>query len=143
MKLNLITKPEDRRAGYIHVEFGFDKLDVEDGEAEEILAIDVIDFLPFKQVDGVLAHWISKLRHGANLTVGGIDILAVANGIQTRYVDVMNANHLLFGPQDDPTQFRASTCCLSRIVEVMRSNGLKILKQRLDDYHYVIQAQRP
>jgi len=142
MKLNLLwgTNP---RNGYTNVDpFGFGDEQktlgslhqlndiVDDNEAEEIIAEDVIDFLPRDSVVETIQHWISKLCHGGTLIIGGVDAYEVARAFANYEINLADLNYLLHGKQEEPHQQKLTNFTLVGLRDLLMENGMKIIKCR-------------
>ncbi len=157
MKLNLLLHDDSPRSGFINVDpFAppedqrrirghFSCLDeiVDDAECDELIAGDILDYVSVEDVDEVLDHWISKLRHGGVITIGGLDLREVTSHIANYTLKTPDANILLFGAQQAPWQFRKSVSTLSERIAYLTDKGLKPLKKRADNYFYSITMERP
>jgi len=164
MKLNLLwgTAP---RNGYINVDpFGFGdeekvlgelhNLDdvVDDNEAEEIIAEDVIDYLPRDKVIDTIKHWISKLCHGGTLIIGGVDVYEVARSFANYEIGLDDVNYLLHGRQEEPYQQKLTNFTLMGLRDLLLNNGMRIIKCRGTSFnedsternlYMFIEARRP
>lgn len=103
---------------------------------EQLLARDVIDFFDPSLVDNLITHWVSKLRHGGMLVVGGIDLLEVCNAFSALYINRESATTLLFGNN------RRASMTLRDLTELMSNKGLKIIVNRADGFKYTVIGQR-
>lgn len=166
MKLNLILNGEPL-TGYTNVDpYGFNNSDkvvadlrnlddvVDDAEAEEIIAEDVIDFLPLNDIESAINHWIKKLRHGGRIVIGGVDMYEVCKAFSSYSIDLATTNRILHGPQDKPYNERHANFTIIGLSDFLEERGLKILSKRvygfnLNDveqrkqFHMFVQAQRP
>jgi hypothetical protein len=157
MKVNLILHDQGPLSGYTNVyPFADDQtpgmtrgdvsnLDalVEDGEATEIVALDVIDFLPASAADDVLAGWARKLRHGGKITIGGVDIREVARRLVNQQIDPAQANAILHGPQRAPWEYRKSNLTLQLALDKMAALGLEVVRREPSQFSYLVTARRP
>lgn len=159
MKLNLlIDNPGDVRSGYVNVdplapESSPDgrvrahlhdlSVVVDDGEAAEIVALDVLDYFPQAQADDVLSGWLKKLAHGGRLTIGVVDLKEVARGVVQHTLSAEDVNELLHGKQEQPWQFRKASYTAGQLAEVLGNLGYKILARRVQGHRAVITVERP
>lgn len=159
MRINLLYLEEGARAGFVNVSpfateetdelkigdptFNLDKL-VDDAEATEIIANDVIDYLPASIVMDVLDHWVGKLRHGGRLVIGGTDLYEVCKGFTTYALDVHQANAHLHGhAADNPQYIKKITLTALGLSNFLATLGLKIVKKRVTGYHFIVETERP
>lgn len=159
MKLNLlIDNPGDCRSGYVNVDplTPDDCSDgrvrahlhdlspvADDGEAVEIVALDVLDYFPAAQADEVLQGWLRKLAHGGRLTVGVVDLKEVCRGVLAHTLSDEDANELLHGRQERPHQFRKASFTLGKLAEVLGNLGYKVLAKRVQGHRAIITVERP
>jgi hypothetical protein len=117
---------------------------VNDAEATEIIATDVIDYLPLNDMNTIIDHWVSKLRRGGKIVIGGIDLFQVCKAFTQYDINVETANKLLHGLQDQPHLLKRLTLTLTGLRNYLRDkHGLKILKTRYAGYSMIVEAQRP
>lgn len=159
MKLNLlIDNPDDVRSGYVNIDPFAEPCDphgrvkgalhdlghtVDDGEASEIVANDVLDYHPGAVLDDVLNNWLKKLARGGTLTVSTVDVREVARLVWFGNVDINEANNLLHGEQKKEWQLRKVSLSLPHLVEVLEAKGFKVLQKRIHNLRAVVTVQRP
>jgi hypothetical protein len=157
MKLNLLYGHGDHLQEYVNVNpFALEETDnvriadvkqldgiVEDAEATQIIASDVVDYLSLDEINPVLDHWISKMRHGATLWIGGCDSYDAAKALTQFEIDLETFNMLLHGTQDQPHLFKKTCLTLTGLCEYLEDKGLKIIKKRRNGLNYVVGARRP
>lgn len=157
MKLNLLLNSKNVRSGFVNVDplASPDEADkvradvcnldavAEDAEVDELVATDVIDYLPARQLDDIVDNWIRKIRHGGTIVVGGVDVREVARGVVNQELDLESANRLLYGFQDAPWEYRKAALTVQKLIDVFASRGFKILHKRLENYYYQVKAERP
>lgn len=115
----------------------------EDAEVEDLLALDVIDYMPATQIDIIIDHWIGKLRHGGTITIGGVDMREVAKALMGQRLDINQANALLFGEQNSPWQGRKLALTMQHMIDILKNRELEIMRKDTRAYHYYITARRP
>jgi hypothetical protein len=155
MKINLLRNSPNVLNGYTNIDpyakpdsgkvFGeVMNLDdfVDDGEAEEIIAEDIIDFADSTILPSVLGNWVKKLAHGGRLIVGGVNLEDVAYGVTQGILPLDRANALLHGNSQHNWDTRKTTLTPDMLVDILRQYGLKIIKTRLDDYRMVVIGER-
>jgi hypothetical protein len=157
MKINLLLADNSPRSGYTNIDplappndplrkvgdFGDLNEHVDNAECDELVANDVLDFLPAHQIDEVLNHWVSKIRHGGTITVGGLDLREVARGLVKHELGIDDANLLIYGAQQAAWQHRRSATTIQNVLAAMASRGLRPLKKRVENYFYIITMERP
>lgn len=157
MKINCLLGNPDLRSGFINVDplaSGEDKqrykgdwTNLDDlccaGEAQEIVALEVLDYVGREGADKVLAHWVSRLGHGGTLTVSLVDPNRVARALLSGELSEENANGLLYGQQSQPWQHRKLAYSLATLSEKLKRLGLQVLKQIHHGYSCMVVARRP
>jgi len=117
---------------------------VDDAEATQIILEEALDYIPLKELADFLETTVRKLRHGGKLIVVGTDALAVAKDFSQYKIPIEDFNILLHGGEKEPRQVKTATLTMHGIVNFLRNEyGLRILRQTIDDYTYVVEAQRP
>jgi 2-succinyl-5-enolpyruvyl-6-hydroxy-3-cyclohexene-1-carboxylate synthase len=156
-KINLLIDSPNVKDGYVNIDpFTQDgnqakisgavsKLDhtVDNGEASEIIAEDVIDYLGPDYVDKAINNWLSKLQHGGIIVIGGTDIRVVCKSYFLRQLNTVEVNNLLYGEQKNVQQYKKSCLTIHEVCELLKSLGLKIILKRHDGFRYLIKAKRP
>lgn len=156
VKINLLYGADDILSGYINVDPTTSSQDnkkvsgdvvnldylVENSECNHIVANEILSYLPASLINQTISHWIAKLRHKGILTIVDVDLIEISKGISQRYIDLEAANNLLYGAQD--TDWKFKKCALSSfdIIEYLKEHKLRILKNRINNYKFTIEAQR-
>lgn len=118
-------------------------LECNDNECTEIIADHILDYIPVSKCHAVLSHYISKLRHGGKIILGGVDLVEANKIAFTGVFDPIAFNELLFGKQQYAWDFKRGIYSVSLITEYLQSQGLKVTKKRLTPTQFVIEAIRP
>jgi hypothetical protein len=116
---------------------------IDDAEAQEIIALDVIDYIPLTDINKVIQHWVSKLRHGGSLIIGGTDLFEVSNAFSQYRIDITQANKLIHGEQSKPYLIKRVNFTVMGLVDYLSALGLKLQKKRVSDFHMTVEAIRP
>ena len=140
MKVYLTVKG-DNISGYHNIDAssGGDivKMDgVEDSEATEIIASDIINFTDISSINDLLSGWVKKLRHGGRIVVGGVEIDEVCKAFISKAIDVNQFNKLVH-------EGRGSQITTTDLEKILINHGLTITKKRTDNFNMIIEAIRP
>jgi len=105
---------------------------VEDGTADRIVARDVLDGIPWREVDALLTMLGRKLRRGGVLTIRVIDGEQVARAFAAGALGHHEAQRLLYGDQGYPEDTRRSLWSAAEVSRRLEMIGLKVerLEQR-------------
>lgn len=109
MKLNLACG-QDIREGYINIDLNpineklvkrgdiknLSNLNILDGSCEEIVAIDVLNCIKFKEIASVLQHWFDKLSLNGEMYFESLDYNLIGTKMATNHITVADVNTLLF-----------------------------------------------
>jgi len=157
MKINLLYGEGDVLTGYTNLHpFAKEETEhlriadvknldrfVENAEATEIIATDVIDYLMLHEIDTIIKHWITKLRIGGKIVLGGTDLHTVSKAFANYTIDVDAINMLLHGSQTEPHLVKRVNLTLTGLCTFLNEAcGLKIIKRRMAGYNYLVEAHR-
>jgi hypothetical protein len=163
MKLNLTFNHENTLSGFVNINpflpngadvlqgdtpkirHDFTNLDqiCDNSECETIIADYVLSFYGSRDVDNILNHWISKLRHNGKLIICDYDIYQICKGVGNYTIDLAHANALLYGTQANQWNFRRSLISSADLAKALQRCGLKIYKNRINNFNFVVEANRP
>jgi hypothetical protein len=109
---------------------------VEDSEATEIIASDVINFTALSSLNDLLSSWVKKLRHGGRIVLGGVEIDEVCKAFITKAIDIKQFNDLVH-------EGRISQISSDGLDKMLTEHGLTITKKRTDNFNMIVEAMRP
>lgn len=119
-------------------EFGNLSQFCEAGEAWEILAPDIIDYLKISDIAPLIEYWSKLLRHGGKIILGGTDLSQLSRETYLGNVSVLDYNNMVYGN----VARKSSINHMIGIVELLKSFGLKINKQRINSVSFIVEAER-
>ena len=153
MKVNIICGGH-ALTGYINIDplaknepnkvaADFGNLDslIHDSEATEILATEVLHYIPFHNLPTVLENWVKKLRINGKISVGGYDVTDACKSYVNKACTLEDLNNLLYGDRSDPLAI-SSAISMPYLKEIIERLGLKVLKQRKNGYRIIVEAIR-
>jgi hypothetical protein len=154
MKLNLGCG-NDIRDGYINVDYfiknnplvvqkDFRDLSWIDSKQpiDEILAIDIIQYVRYTDISNVLAGWISKIEKGGSLYISAPDYDLIANMIKYNRLNIDTINNLLFGPPNPNNIYNYSVYNLYNITELLKNLGCSILESGYSGGSFFVSATK-
>lgn len=134
MKVSLyiqgLTNPQ---SGYLPVSLA-ELESIDDASIEEIMVVDTLDY--YANTSEFISALSSKLQYGGKLTIEGVNIDAVIRGYKFGQINSAQLNQLLY-------HGKRSVVSNSDIAGVLRSLGLNVVKQSLQQFKYCIVGQRP
>tara|TARA_X000001036_G_C19990839_1_gene526151 strand:+ start:32 stop:511 length:480 start_codon:yes stop_codon:yes gene_type:complete len=116
---------------------------IDDGELDELLAYDVIDYISITDAESCIANWVKKLRVGGKICVGGTDLIEVCKSFSQYRVDITTANELIHGSQEKPYLIKKINFTCIGMCEYLESHfGLNIIKKSVNNYKMIVEAVR-
>ncbi len=157
MKINLLRDSQDIMSGYLNIDQYGSSPDVTIGEVEnldyvcddaqcvDLIARDILDYVTPDKIDAVLGNWVSKIRHGGKITIGGTDMFLVSMKHFRGDIDTDVASMYLYGRRLKPHQFKKNMSTLSNVANCLANSGFKILLKKYEEGNcsYVVTAERP
>ena len=157
-KLNLLYGGGDHMSGYLNIDpladpendkiivadwKNLDEL-VDDAEATEILALNsLIEFVPRPEINNVVDHWISKLRHGGKLVCAFIDTYEVCREFVNFNIGMGEVNEVFHGSQDRKELVKHCSFTTHGFAEYLSvKHDMKIIKRRLNGFDAIVEAER-
>lgn len=99
---------------------------VDDGEAEEILAVNILNYIEYSKVKNVVINWYKKLKYDGTMTISFFDFLETSRLLTTQFISIDDARKLFFGEQIDSWQFFKSGISLTDIKKYFCDINAKI-----------------
>jgi hypothetical protein len=107
---------------------------VDNGECEEIVACNVLEYIPTPNIASTLANWVSKLRVGGTLTLSFVDAHLLAKEFGRYAIALQDYNEELHGKQDKPYMIKRSAVTLTGILDHMvASHTVKVVTKRYNN----------
>jgi hypothetical protein len=110
----------------------------EEGEASEILAVDVLDFFHPEHRHAILSHWVSRLNKGGVIVLGTQEMVEVAR------LFMISGDHeafrtAMYGPSG---RRRVSMGTLPELKHSLATLGLEIVKSYTRNNFSYVEAKR-
>tara|TARA_R110000824_G_scaffold226663_2_gene414426 strand:+ start:140 stop:631 length:492 start_codon:yes stop_codon:yes gene_type:complete len=116
---------------------------VDDAELQELVALDVIDYIPITKIDSVLENWSRKIRVGGKIIIGGIDLMECCKSLSDYSIDIVTANSLIHGEQTKPYLVKRLNFTAVALAEYLEEAfNFTIIKKRLNNYRMIVEAKR-
>lgn len=153
MKMLLTINQELARSGYTNIcpvggdgniIDGYINIDqyCENGELEELVVTEALEFLSMNQVNMALTNWYQKIAYGGSITIEGTDLRRVCNAFILQQITPEQANQLIFGSQNNVFEFKKTGISLNEIAQTMAQFGFKIVKKRIEGFRFVVTGER-
>lgn len=105
----------------------------DNGECEEIIAHDVIQYLPVNKVVETITHWVGKLAHKGIIRISADDCYEICRNFTRYNITLLECNTALYGRYSEkPYLQKRAQFTLKGLTELLVQLGLKITKKRLD-----------
>lgn len=145
MKINITIVP-NKLSGYTNISplQGDDifNLNLENNCCTEIIADNILDYIPLNKLQETLTHYTSKLRLNGTLIVGGIESKELIKQYNNGAISMPDFNRLVYGEQNHPWTFKRYLASLNQICHILSSLGLKVTKKRIENLNFIVEAKR-
>lgn len=118
------------------------ELYVDNGEAEEIVCDNILEYVPIENLGIYLQNLTAKLAHGGKLIITSTDLDLVVQAYIRREINTLDVNQILYGQKTHAWDFKISCVNMFELTEVLKSLGLKIMEKRYHKYNYVVVGVR-
>lgn len=163
MKVNIISYAADARPGYLNIMnhdraeedvvppgaevYGLDDVSnlsslVSLGEADEIVAINVLEYLIHSEVDAALNNWCDVLSIGGKITIASIDVCEIAFALNEAKITETDANLLLHGHQREPWEHKHANYSIQTLSSALEGRGLRVVRKSLNGLWAIVTAER-
>lgn len=116
----------------------------DDSELTELIAVDVIDFIPANKTSEVIDNWVKKIRIGGKIVIGGVDLFEVCKCLSQYKIDISDANALIHGQQNKPYMLRKVNFTAIGISEYLKDRfGFEIISKNINNFKMSVEARRP
>ena len=116
---------------------------VDDAEVSELVALDVIDYIPITKAEETIENWVKKIRIGGRIIIGGTDLVEVCKSLSHYRLDITDANILIHGEQSKPYLIkRVNFSSLGLSDYLSHKFNLNVLKRSVNNYKMFVEAQR-
>lgn len=115
----------------------------DDAELMELVASDVLDYIPITECEEVMYNWFKKIRIGGTIIIGGTDLLEVCKSLSQYRLDITEANKLIHGEQEKPYLIKRINFTAVGLADYIQTKyGFKIIKKRVNNYKMIVEARR-
>jgi len=111
----------------------------EDETVEEILAMDILAYIPPNDLKSTIKNWISKLQPNGIIKMSIIDLFAVSEAFVRGQASTDEFIILLFGKVNDQ---RLSAMDSQMLLSLIEEQGLIIKTKRFDGIIFYVEAQK-
>ena len=112
-------------------------------ECQELRALNILDYYHMADYDRLVSHWTSKLRHGATITLGGLDIIEVNTALYNNSISPDEYNTLVFGSSNQNWELKKSLLSIHQVGNLLLGKGLQLVSKEFANLRYIITARRP
>ena len=116
--------------------------DYDDGELDEILASDIVEYIPRNAFDKVILGWIAKLRKGGIFKIDFLELYEVCRLFYLQRITMSDVNFLLHGPSEKGWDHKTVNLTLPQACATLSKLGLKILSKQISNARATIVAEK-
>lgn len=109
-------------------------LPCDDGECTEILAENIINFVPPNELDRLFSAWNKKLRVNHQLIINGMDIIGLSRMVVSGEVDINTFNKMVY--QCGGLHSRET------VLSSLLQNGFKLVSQKSDGLNFTMRVTK-
>jgi hypothetical protein len=111
----------------------------ENETVEEILAMDILAYIPPHELNNTIKNWVDKLEPGGIIKISIIDLFAISEAFIRGQASIDEFLILLFGKVDDQ---RLSSMDSQMLLSLIEKHTLKIETKRFDGIIFYIEAKK-
>ncbi len=115
---------------------------VDDGEVEELIAANVLEYLNTNKITEVLNHWIKKVALGGKLILGFTNIYDISRCLVHGIINLETFNILVHGTNEKPYLIKRSFLTTTVVENLLKQAYLKIMKRKINNYNVTLEAVR-
>ena len=114
----------------------------EASQCMEICAPNITDYLHHSEIMPVINNWVSKLRHGGTIIIGGSDSYEICKGVVNGKIDTIEFNVRYYGNSNSFPFIKTGMYTRHDVESILVNMGLKIVHKRINDRCFVVEAIR-
>jgi len=107
---------------------------------EEMLALNVLQYIPYKVMDQVLSNWTNKLCSNGRIKILSPDINILCKLLCNRNMDLVTFLANVFGSQDQIVNFGKSATGMKDMCRQLESLGLMVVAARYENTMFYVEA---
>ena len=138
MKINLQIHKRGEFAGYINCDINSLNEAASDYEVDEIMADEILDYIPYSQINDIVTQLITKLKTGGTLMLSSFDIFELGRRIVNKDDNDATYNSILFGSEP----VKRSCLSLRYLENILTSKGMKTIRKHIQDSRYTLISEK-
>jgi len=104
----------------------------------ELLANDVLDYIPLHGKQQVLGNYLCKISHGGKIIIKGIDIREISRLIYLGHIDFIEANKLIYGEASNIYNLKKGLVFPDELINmVLSSNQFRVDSVKFNGIEYI------
>lgn len=115
---------------------------IDDGEADEIICHNVLQYVPIENMRSYLELLSKKLAHKGRLIIVSYDSISLVSDYYHGKIDTYRFNELIYGTKQWAWDFKQSIVSLDEVNETVRTLGLKVNSRKLHNNQFSIIVER-
>lgn len=143
LNIDPVRQPCDDIIRSSNVDFRMIENFVKPREFYSVIADNVLEYIPYKDIEAFIGKLVALLRIGGQLVINGVEVLDLVRMLHTNLIDIREYNIRTFGAGvNHPWSYKSSTTSMFDVEEILKKYGLKIVKKSLDNGEFSITGER-
>lgn len=116
---------------------------VDNGELEELICMNVLEYIEYNNIGPVIANWVSKIKVGGKFILGFCDAFETARLFNIGSINIQDYNVLIHGKQNPPYLLKKSSHRADQLVDfIEKQHSYKLMKHTLDGLDVTLTFER-
>lgn len=116
---------------------------IDNGELEELIAMNVLEYFEHHKVPGIISNWVSKIKVGGKLIVGFCDSFEIARMYVLGMMQPLDYNILVHGKLNPPHYIKKSSHRADLLItSIEKAHSFKLIKHTLNGVDVTLTFER-
>lgn len=112
-------------------------LNIQDGSVEEILVVNVVEYIKFQEVPHIVRHWVDKLQSKGEIYIESLDANFLGLSLTNHHGTIDKINEIIFGDGKRP---KLSLHSLLSVEHLLSQFGLHTVSKGYHNDHFYVRA---
>jgi hypothetical protein len=116
---------------------------IDNGELEELIAVDVLEYIPTNKIADTLSNWVSKLKVGGKLTLGFVEARLKGREFGNYRMALEDFNAAIHGSQEKPYMIKRTSLTAMQVIDHMvKAHTVQVVQKRLNNEYATVIFER-